>query len=261
MSEIPDCIRDRKNIFILCANNSGSSLLVTCIQRCERVAGLAREGKDLRKYKGPKLNRKSCRDWANRKKIANPKNYDWEHNRELWAESFAENTHAIANVEKSPPHLMVAGLLNEYFPNACFILGVRNPYAAAIGAVQRSPRLKLRGAANHFLAVMHKQRENQKTFKRKSVTVRYEDVCEQPRETADRIISFIGDAVADLSFYNPHPSRDIMAGGLRNMNTGRLAEMTPRTVDELNWAFGRDPGVLEHFGYKLLDPTKATGSG
>jgi|SRR5215216_3798426 len=121
-------------IFVLCPNNSGSTLLAQLLGTSPKVSILPTEGQWIAHRLAPGAmpfpEGTERRNWtSNEKKFADPSNYDWPRIKAAWRQAWDPEKQVL--VEKSPPMVIAAPLLQEQFAPARFLLSVRNPIRRA----------------------------------------------------------------------------------------------------------------------------------
>lgn len=246
------------HLFILCPNNSGSTLLKNALATSRATWNLAREGQHAFGFTGPNLsdtNRQLV--WAADPRwitdYQNEANFDWELTRTSWyALATAEDAGASVLVEKSPPFLLVADQLRDAFANPRFVMMVRNPYATYEGILRRErSRPDGRGrelAAHHVVNCLVHQRENQKCHSDIGVFCTYEQLCEDPTAIADRIQG-IAPAVTDLDLKRSIPVKGMYDEPLRNMNDEQIAQLSKKDLAVAERVFSDHSELFAHFGY------------
>ena len=267
------------HLFVICANNSGSTFLQKALATSRRTWNLPWEGPRAFGFVGPRFTNDpriagNPRIWAARKRwldvIEDPAKYDWPRTRKAWYfQAHARDPAASVFVEKSQRHLLVVGALARHFRNAGFLFMVRNPYAVcegicrslrlrhAIGlpvgreAAQEGVRLEIL-AARHVATCLEYQRRNVEAFAERGRLITYEAMCAEPERTA-RTIRELAPALDDLNLrqrlkvgWNYHEM-------LTDMNARQIARLTPGQVAAINRVFRRYRAVLEHFGYEVMD--------
>ena len=92
-------------------------------------------------------------------------------------------------VEKSPPNIIRTRFLQEMFPNSYFINITRHPIATSL-ATQKWSKTSLDSLIDHWI-VCHKIYNNDKTFLKRSINFKYEDLIENTDETLNLISEFL----------------------------------------------------------------------
>ena len=268
------------HLFVICANNSGSTFLRKALATSRRTWNLPSEGWMAFGFVGPRAAKDdpglagSDKVWAARRRwldvLEDPAEYDWPRTRKAWYfQAHARDPAASVFVEKSPRHLVVVDALARHFRNAGFLFMVRNPYAVCEGicrslrlrhaidlpvgreAAQEGVRLEIL-AARHVTTCMEYQRRNVEAFAERGRLITYEAMCAEPERTA-RTIRELAPALDDLNLrqrlkvgWNYHEM-------LTDMNARQLARLAPGQVAAINRVFRRHRAVLEHFGYEIMD--------
>jgi len=181
-----------KYLFITVANNSGSKLILQLVAECKNAIALPRQmhgatpahPREGERYtKMPPCN---SRIWTQGKpeNFVDESRYDFEQIKSDWHKLWAQDKHFnTANpkifLEKTPSNVLKAQMYEKHFPNAYFMIMVRNPYAFVEGILRRNDRL-IEAGIKHWIATSRKQIENTETL-RHSVWFTYEDLCDKPK--------------------------------------------------------------------------------
>ena len=267
------------HLFVICANNSGSTFLRKALATSRWTWNLPLEGRKAFGFAGPRIYDDprlvgSPRIWAARRRwldvLEDPAKYDWPRTRKAWYfQAHARDPAASVFVEKSPRHLVVVDALARHFRNAGFLFMVRNPYAVCEGicrtlrfhralgwhtapeAAQEGVRLEIL-AARHVATCLEYQRRNVEAFGERGRLITYEAMCAEPERTA-RTIRELAPALDDLNLrqrlkvgWNYHEM-------LTDMNARQLARLAPGQVAAFNRVFRRYRAVLDYFGYEVMD--------
>lgn len=168
--------------------------------------------------------------------------------------------------EKSPPNLVRAEQLQRVFPNARFLLTIRNPYAQIEGLLRRSwpfnehgpqsspaPGPTPRAAAAFWVRTARHQRHNAERL-RSVCSFRYEDLTERTDETLARLLAFLPElGTLDPSVeFTAHNVTGGAVTGLRNMNDAKIAKLSAAQIAEINAVLCDHADLLAAFGYSLL---------
>nr|WP_137677823.1 sulfotransferase [Parerythrobacter lutipelagi] len=256
----------RAHLFILCPNNSGSTYLSRAIAESNKVWSLEREGQHVVGFAGPQtLNSPWPLIWgANEESVAyfqDSLEYDWARTRKAWyVQATAKRNDAPVFHTKAPPFLLIADQLVEAFENTRFIIMVRNPYAALEGILRRwqrmdverrSPDLAETGA-RHLVTCFKQQRRNIERFGGQSITFTYEELCDDPKDTAARIARLVPE-LDDLDLSQRLAIKGSYDEPLRNMNAEQIERLTSEEIERANAVFSENAQLLAHFGYALVD--------
>lgn len=252
----------RRHLFLLAPNNSGSTFLAAALADCARAWSLPREGQHIAGFHGPSSRGTGTRLlWA-----ATPESiaafrdaaaWDWTRTRRAW--EFHARTacnDADTLVVTAPPFLLIADRLAAEFPDADFLVMVRNPYAAAEGILRRGANAGplapgdtlAAAAARHLAAALDAQRANRAALGARALFFTYEQMCRDPQDMAARIAAHVP-AFTDLALERARPVKGRYDEPLRDMNADQIARLTPEQLADLNAVFDTHPGLLHVFGY------------
>jgi hypothetical protein len=263
--------RLEKFLFIICMNNSGSTLLERLLSDCRNAVGFPPPGGPNEQVNGQgfvpdlmpipgKIEPQCRRIWSEQAAVFEDESrYQWPKIKRRWREKWALNPKfQTANprvfLEKSPPNVYRAAMLQKHFPNSFFILMQRNPYAVAEG-IRRRANFSIERCIRHWVRCAQKQMENQRTLPC-AIYLSYEQLSEQPESSQQRIIQLIPE-LDDLDI-----RKDVVAqtleGQLRqqivNYNAKQIALLSPEDLAAINAQLDRAPEVMAHFGYEYLRP-------
>ena len=117
-----------KYLFLTIPNNSGSTVLYKLFRKCRKARLLSEEGHIVYSGSGPRPKRSGCsRIWTEMEHIfSNPERYNWKKIKERWADDWKNGKDGLVFVEKSPPNVLRAEMLQKQFSNPHFILNVVN---------------------------------------------------------------------------------------------------------------------------------------
>lgn len=239
-----------KHIFVTVPTNSGSTVFNSCLARCRNAVGLGSEGDNLASAAGANIpvRLESRRLWTQEEDVLNnPFNYEWDKIADCWKERWKINTENDADktnptvfVEKSPPNVVRAIMMEQIFENSHFIISMRDPYAFAISVASNVRQdQSWHDIAKHWVRCAELQTRNKHALKN-NVAFSYESVFDNHEEIQERIISMIPE-LDDLDLEEVH-------GGI---NQKRFDSLTPRIVNHLNHILKNHEGVLDEWGYSL----------
>lgn len=229
-------------LFILCPNYSGSTLLWRLVSTSPHVSALPAEGQFL-----PEL-----------REIMRTKPWDadhplpWDHIRQVW-HRYWDPSKRFA-LEKSPPNLIRAPQIESHFSPASFIVMVRDPYAHCEGLMRRNGA-DARTAAEFSLDCLRAQRDNASRLDN-AISFTYEQLCDDPRGTAQRILEFLPD-LETLDWqaqFKVHAIDGNAARTIHNYNAVKLRELGNQHVRVITEVLSQAPDVLSYWGYKLYEP-------
>ncbi len=261
--------RPEKFLFIICMNNSGSTLLERVMSECHNAVGFPAPGGPDQQVNGQgfvsdfmpipgKMTPRCRRIWSEQSAIlANELHYRWPKIKTRWHEEWAKNPKfATANprvfLEKSPPNIFRASMLQKHFPESSFILMQRNPYAVAEG-IRRRAKLSLERCIQHWIRCARQQMRNEKILRR-AIKMNYEELSEQGEACRQRVIQFMPE-LSDLDV-----GRDVevhsLDGRVRqpivNYNEKQIALLSPENIAEINRHLDQIPEIMAHFGYEYI---------
>lgn len=252
----------RRHLFLLAPNNSGSTFLAAALADCARAWSLPREGQHVAGFHGPSSRGTGTRllwaaDPASVAIFRDAAAYDWDRTRRAWEfHARAAQEGAETLVVASPPFLLIADQLAAAFPDAAFLVLVRNPYAVAEGIIRRGPEAGpvaagdslATTAARHIVAALAAQEANRAALGPRAACFGYEEMCAAPAEVAARIAALVP-ALADLDLARARPVKGRYDEPLRDMNAGQIARLTPGQIADLDAVFAAHRPLLARFGY------------
>src|SRR5205085_7929183 len=253
-----------KYLFIICMNNSGSTLLERVLKDCRNVVGfLAPAGPDqqvngqrfvtdLMPTPG-KIAVRCRRIWTEQADVLGDESlYDWPKIKKRWDREWKRNPkYRTANprifLEKSPANVLRASMLQKHFPASNFILMQRNPYAVAEG-INRRTKIPLGRCVEHWIRCAQQQMRNESALR--SVTrFNYEDLSGRPDICRDRILKLLP-AVEDIDLQKEVSVQSIEGKVRRpiiNYNQQQIDRLSPADIAEINTQLARVPEVMSHF--------------
>jgi hypothetical protein len=255
----------RRHLFLLAPNNSGSTFLAAALADCARAWSLPREGQHVAGFHGPSSRGTGTRllwaaDPASVAIFRDAAAYDWDRTRRAWefhARAAQENADTL--VVASPPFLLIADQLATAFPDAAFLVLVRNPYAVAEGIIRRGAEAGpvaagdslATTAARHIVAALAAQEANRAALGPRAACFGYEEMCAAPAEVAARIAALVP-ALADLDLARARPVKGRYYEPLRNMNAGQIARLTSGQIADLDAVFAAHRPLLARFGHDSI---------
>jgi hypothetical protein len=261
--------RPEKYLFIICMNNSGSTLLERLLSDCRNAVGFPPPGGPNEQVNGQgfvpdlmpipgKIEPQCRRIWSEQAAVFEDESrYQWPKIKRRWREKWGLNPKfQTANprvfLEKSPPNVYRAQMLQKHFQNSFFILMQRNPYAVAEG-IRRRATLSIERCIRHWIRCAQKQMENERIVER-AIRLSYEELSEQPQRSQERIIELVPE-LNDLDI-----RKDVVAqtleGQIRqpivNYNARQIALLSATDISEINSHLDKAPEVMTHFGYEYV---------
>jgi hypothetical protein len=267
-SQAPPPDRPEKYLFIICMNNSGSTLLERVLSDCRNVVGFPPAGPD-EQVNGqrfvpdlmptPGKMKVSCRRiWTEQAAILEDESrYNWPKIKERWRREWARNPKfQAANprvfLEKSPANVLRASMLQKHFEKSFFVLMQRYPYAVAEG-IRRRAGLSIERCAQHWIRCAQQQMRNETTLKR-AIKLSYEELSEQADYCRRQMLSLIPE-VEDLDLGKEVAVQSI-EGHVRkpivNYNQKQMALLSKEDIAQINQHLEKVPEVMAHFGYDYI---------
>jgi hypothetical protein len=157
-------------------------------------------------------------------------------------------------LEKSPPNLIRMRFLQALFPEAAFVIVMRDPVAVAY-ATQKWSRTGIDSLIEHWL-VCHEIFEGDRAYVRQLHVLKYEDLVERPQSTLDAVFDFL-DVHPVSCGIEVHP--EVNASYLRRWNEDAQSASTGghSDVQRIRKAYEKRAAA---FGYQLsAEPDSATG--
>ena len=264
-------MHDNKHLFILCMNNSGSTMLHSYLSKCNRVIQLPKkhglehittsfEGHLLAKDYMPTPNDLGVIAVFSKMQhvFEDSDNYNWDKIKEMWtglwrkSSSWGESDKVL--LEKSPPDLLRADLLNENFPNSNFIVMVRDPYAVIEGMNRRYGHSLVSGA-EHWCRTASRNIYNIRNIE-KITYFTYEQLCDNADFVKSKILSILPE-LEDINFDQKTSGVHSVDGrgekSLVNFNKKQVSRFDDRHFSLINSVLMRNLNILNFFGYKIIN--------
>ena len=190
----------------------------------------------------------------------NPKNYDWAFIKEVWEQNWiAGNYLATIKLQKTPSDVLRMAMMNKEFPDAMWILSVRNPYAYVESIMRKatflmSPIIQLDQICFHVLKVMELQIENRKYLGDKAYVMTYEDFIARPEYHRDQMAKWIPDLK-----YIDFKSQELMVKGSKvvkikddsEKKIKKWSKQYPDIISKVNEYFEPKKDIINYWGYEL----------
>ena len=275
----------RTHLFIICPNNSGSSVLKEALATCRNTWNLVLEGQGTPGFVGPPTvwtpapGEPSARwIWASRQgwidALRDPDAYDWPRTRVAWyGAAYARDPAATVFATKSPPFLLYVEELLRHFPDARLLFMVRNPYAVCEGICRRYRESFLSGdregfkapdggleeaAATHVANCLRWQRRNLEAHGERGVLFTYEAMCADPAGTEERIQALVP-ALDDLNLRRRHAVKEYDEV-LTDMNARQIERLDAAQIAAFNSVFAARRDDLGYFRYGLMEGVGAAST-
>ena len=146
--------------------------------------------------------------------------------------------------------------LAQAFPNAHFLITLRDPYAQIEGTLRRGWHPCARDAAEFWLETARAQVSNIETLGR-TLVFTYEELTEDAGAVTRDMLDFLP-ALQSLSHdveFNAHNITGEPIRGIRNLNREKIARLTPEQIRDIDQVLGPHQKLLSRFGYALIQPT------
>ena len=237
---LADTISQRKWLFLVGCNNSGTTILHDLLVSTEQFSALPHEGQRYTRQLAIAERRGFERVWteyltdlqmteADGTDIVSRLVYDW------LFEASPKNRALF--IEKTTANAVRMRWLQKAFPNSYFIGVIRNGFAVAEG-IRRKGKKDIARAARHWNRVNELMLRDSRLI-RHFLQLRYEDVVAAPQDTVSKVAEFLG--------YSPgfHAS-PVACEHLVDMNEDSLIQLTMPDREAILTEAGP---LLREFGY------------
>jgi hypothetical protein len=268
-AKAPPPDRPEKYLFIICMNNSGSTLLERVLRDCRNAIAFPAapdaqtNGQQFVREFMPipgRIDKKHRRIWTEHADmLENESLYHWPMIKQRWRWKWSTNpkfqtAEMRVFLEKSPPNVLRAPMLQKHFENSFFILMQRNPYAVSEG-IRRRTKLPLDRCIRHWIRCARKQMRNEEELER-AIRLNYEDLSERAQFCRDQILKMIPE-LDDLDMH-----KDVAVQGVEgkirqpivNYNAKQIELLSDDDIAAINVELDKVPDVMEHFGYEYIRP-------
>jgi hypothetical protein len=238
-----------KYLFILCPPYSGSTILYNILKTSPQISSLPDEAQhlpELQKYYGP-------RRWFRDPPI------DWM-DVKTQLHKYWDNSKPVL-LEKSPPHLLHAFDLQQYFQPAYFIVLMRDPYANCDGFRRRMGITIERSA--EFWQYCAKNQVNNLTALDNVIYAKYEDMVNYPLKLKEDILNFIRE-IGDITFnirFTVHSIEGNKERNLYDYNKKNLLNLSNKDILKINSVLSTESELVTFFKYKIIYPTLSHAMG
>jgi hypothetical protein len=227
------------HLFVTIPNNSGSTLVLNMLSGAPGVSALPIEGQWLSNAIPNPVALGCGRVYTvAADHFRNEALYNWKRIEVDWYLHWSKKPEAPVLVEKSPPNVIRAEMMQQYFPNARFVLSIRDPYAF-VSSVRNHRNLPPALIARHWLECAKYQVHNRNVLKH-HVSFRYEDLCNSPDLVCDKIRALV-----------PELGPLAMPSSLKNPNDERKGALTLADLEAINSVLYPHRDLLRYFGYNL----------
>lgn len=253
-----------KHLFIICPNNSGSTLLKKYFIKCENVLHFPPDIEAQHTVMGKFMPEDTLvyRPWTEHlETYTNDKNYDWPAIHTEWMKQLlrskkdGQDLDKAVCVYKSPPDIARLQMIRREFKNAFFLGMTRNPYAASEG-YRRRHGIDIARCARHFGRCMELMKHHA-DHHRGIIFYSYEEFCENPNELAFDLVKFFGlPELHDLSFEETVTCHTLDSykdsKGIRNLNDRQIANLSKEDIDIISRELQNYKNEMKYFGYEFL---------
>lgn len=183
-------------LFVAFPNNSGSTLMAQLLATSPNVSCLkdrpTLEGHDVCREYMPhpgKLKDQPVRTFTEERfYFRRVDEYDWEGIKKCWHEAW-DMTKPI-QMEKTPTNVVKAEIMAENLQPSKFVLGIRD-LKSFIKSLEKF-NVQTYEAALHWGRCAFAQVRNLKNIgPKRTIMVRYEDLCDEPEQTCKRLINLV----------------------------------------------------------------------
>ncbi|HEX8076598.1 MAG TPA: sulfotransferase [Chthoniobacterales bacterium] len=261
--------RAEKFLFIICMNNSGSTLLERLLSDCRNAVGFLPPAGPNEQVNGQgfvpdlmpipgKIQPQCRRIWSEQAAVfLDESRYNWPKIKRRWRFHWSRNPKfktAAPRIflEKSPPNIFRAAMLQKHFPNSFFILMQRNPYAVAEG-IRRRAGFAIERCIQHWIRCAQQQLRNEETLQR-AIKLNYEDLSERAEVCRRQIVDLVPE-LDDLDI-GREVTAQTLEGQIRqtivNYNAKQIALLTQDDLAAINAHLDKVPELMAHFGYEFI---------
>lgn len=242
------------HLFLAIPNNCGSTLAARLISQSEHVATLGAEGQHVPGFAGPIPRERGNALLFTRQldELQDERFYDWPTIQELWNARWERTPGALIRMEKSPPNIARIEMLRDNFPNACFVISWRNPYAQVEGIMRgRRGTIGATTAAWHALSCLDLARRA--LFIPVSQTrMSYERICENPNRLITQVSEMVRVQLPPIDPDAPIKIKGRLWNGIRSTNDEQIERLDPRDVRVISEIFKTRRDLFKYFDYEIL---------
>lgn len=259
-------------LFVLCSNQSGSTLLHNLLSQCKNVISLNEdfenttiEGFNWVKNWMPDVEKTlQSSVWTELlDTLSTESNYNWVEIKKAWTDMWKKHKNFDKNnrvfIEKSPANPSRAMMMYKNFDYPYFVCQVRNPYIVAEGVFRRcqlalQTEIDIRRAAKHSIKALQIQKNNIETVPN-LIAWRYEDISEIP-EVLEKLVNDSIPNITDFKF-----TREFYASSLDgytkkefvNFNDRQFERIDEQMLRIMNEEFKPYKNVMKFFNYDWIE--------
>lgn len=238
--------KENKFLFILSPPFCGSTLLNHIISSSSNVSSNnifhSREGQQLPKVREIMF--------LNKQRWKPETEFEWPFIKNEWLK-YWDITKPIL-LEKSPCSIVRANVIEKEFQPAYFVAIYRNPYAHCEGLMRRNNW----GPTNAAKFAMKCMRFQQKNINQLNnvISFSYEEMSEHPDQVVEKLKQHLPE-LSDIQLSLNYPTQNVRNEniGVTNLNKEKINNITEAQLDKINIVFKRNIGLLEFFGYDLME--------
>ncbi len=237
---------EHKFLFILSPPFCGSTLLNQIISSSKNVSVNnelgTREGQTL-----PKINKLlfyDSRKWDHNYSV------NWTYVKKEWEKYW--NLSLPILLEKSPPNLVRANDIINYFKPSYFIVFYRNPYAHCESLIRRRNNNPTE-AAKFALKCLEFQKKNIDELDN-AFSISYEELTNNTSLTAQGLIKFLPE-LEDINYNQEFSAHNFRNEKMKitNLNSENISRLSKEQINEINIIFKHKKSILDYFDYKIIE--------
>lgn len=239
---------EHQHLFILCSHSSGSTALWRLLQTSPYVSALPDEGQHIGTL-GP-LMRKA--PWNEKTELP------WKEIKAEWNATW--NLEKPILLEKSPPNLLRAPIIESTFENSAFIIMARNPYAYCEGTRRRRRTGMGYGRDATYTQITQGWiREGQYQIRnlqqlQRTLYLTYEELTDNSTATVAKLLAFMPqlESLDHQATFYIHSLSGWLEQPLINLNSKQIARLSAADIAEINGVLQEHPEILAQLGYTLM---------
>jgi len=245
-----------KYLFVVCVNNCGSTLIQRILGTSNNALRHDSEGQFLvpNNLLPNPVYYKCGGVWTERSDIfENTIYYNWPEIKRVWHAEWAKKGNLETNIliEKSPPNVLRTKLLFKEFFESYFIVSIRNPYVMCQSVKEKvvDDKKIVSRCIKHWVTCAYKQQQNMDLPN--SLTVTYEQLCENPQNFRYELIELLPE-LYDIDLEKEYVIKD-KSSKIINSNKEYLKRLTDEDRIEINNTLIGHEEILEFWGYTIRE--------
>lgn len=234
-----------KFLFILSPPFCGSTLLNQIISSSKNVS----VNNELGTREGQTLPKVSKLIFNNSKKWDDSYAVNWNFVKTEWEKYW--NLSRPILLEKSPPNLVRAKDISNYFKPSYFIVFYRNPYAHCESLMRRKNNNPTK-AAKFALKCLEFQKKNIEELNN-TIGISYEDLTSNISDTAQGLIKFLPELLG-INYNQEFSAHNFRNEKMKitNLNSENISRLTKDQINEINIIFKHKKSILDYFNYEII---------